>query len=83
MIPKKEENNKYENMILVGKKVIITSGKNVFKGTVSLETKDTLKIITIKGNKSLIKNNCEINIDNKKIIGKKIIKRIEDRIKTR
>ena len=81
MISKKENNNYKE--VLVGKEVKITSNNKVIQGTVSLETKNTLKIDTALGIKTLIKNNCEIIVDNKKIIGKKIIKRIEDRIKTR
>lgn len=81
MIPKKQNNN--YKLVLVGKKVKINSDKRLFEGTVSLETKNTLKIDTIKGVKTLIKNNCVIETDNKKIEGKKITKRIEDRIKMR
>lgn len=82
MIPKKEDNN-YKNLVLVGKNIKIISDKKLFEGTVSLETKNTLKINTINGVKTLIKKNCEIEINNKKIKGEKITKRIEDRIKMR
>ena len=65
----------------IGKEAKITYSNITFKGIVVDETKNTLTIKTEKGKKSVIKQNSIIEIENKKINGKQITKRPEDRIK--
>lgn len=79
--------NKGKNakITLIGTEIeIIDSGNKTLIGLcgkVIDETKNTLTIRTEKGNKKIPKETVEFMIGNKKINGKKILGRIEVRIK--
>lgn len=66
---------------LIGKKAIVTIHNNSFAGTIIDETKNTLIIETSVGRKTIIKNNSKIQIEDRTIEGKDLIKRPEERIK--
>jgi len=71
---------------LIGKeiRVIDSSNKSLIgtEGKVIDETKNTIKIIDKKKReKMIIKNQVTLKLDNKIVEGKKITKRIEERIK--
>ncbi len=82
MIEKKTDEKAYKSNF-IGKQAKIQVQKQTFEGKIILETKNTLKIETPQGKKTIIKKNAKITIDNKQIKGEKITKRTEDRIKTR
>jgi ribonuclease P protein subunit POP4 len=73
--------------IFIGKKLVVASATNKSylstSGTVVDETKNTIVIKTDKGEKSILKQGTVFSIDDKIIPGDKIIKRLEERIKTR
>lgn len=83
MIEKKQINKSVKDAIVGKESKIKTKENKEFFGKIIFETKNTIKIQTQKGVKTLIKKNIEITIDKKKIKGEKITKRTEDRIKTR
>lgn len=70
---------------LIGKKIIIVESANKslegVQGNVVDETKNTITIIDKNKEKKIIKNQVKIKVDEKIIDGKKITKRIEERIK--
>lgn len=69
----------------LGKKIKITKSniKNQenTQGIIINETKNTFTILTNKGEKKILKNNKEFQIEQAKINGKKIQKKPEERIK--
>jgi ribonuclease P protein subunit POP4 len=71
--------------MLIGKIAEITDAKNRslvgIKGKIIDETKNTITIETEKKEKKIIKNQVTIKINEKVIEGKKITKRIEERLK--
>jgi|GEM_PF-6124844 len=72
-------------LVLIGEQVNITNPKNqslgrIF-GQVTDETRNTIQIMTKNGKKTVIKDQVEIMIQNKKINGKDITGRTEERIK--
>ena len=77
--------NKFKEFI--GEQVQILEAKNKIqkglKGVIVDETKNTFIIKTANGNKRVLKQDLEFLIAGKKIQGKKITKRLEDRIKIR
>ncbi len=82
MIKKRQTKKPYQDG-LIGKKAEVKTKNMLFSGKIILETKNTITIITEKGEKTILKRDCEILVDNRKIEGKRITKRTEDRIKTR
>ncbi|MBR9690082.1 ribonuclease P protein subunit [Candidatus Woesearchaeota archaeon] len=82
MIPKKQTDKTYKKN-LVGKKALVKTKGQTFQGKIILETKNTLKIKTQNQEKTIIKKNATIKINDKEINGKKITKRTEERIKQR
>lgn len=83
MIPKKSENSPYKENLAGKEAKIKTNDQKMFEGKITLETKKTIQIATKNGNKTIIKKNAIIIIDNHEIKGEKINKRTEDRIKAR
>ncbi len=76
--------------LLIGKRAVVASsanpGEKGITGTIIDETRNTLKIKKEGGRiKSLFKKNIVISLpeENKKIIGKEIIKRQEERMTAR
>ena len=73
--------------IFIGKKLVVVSATNKSylstSGTVVDETKNTIIIKTDKGEKSILKQGTVFSIDGEIIPGDRIIKRLEERIKTR
>ena len=82
MITKKIDEKLFKEN-LIGKYAKIETKTNKFEGKIFLETKNTIKIETKNGKKTIIKKNATITINDKQIKGEKITKRTEDRIKTR
>ncbi len=80
----KEKQNKE---ILIGKEIKITGSKNTslvnLQGKIIDETKNTIIIKTNKGEKKLLKNQIKFMIikEGIEINGKKIQKRLEERLK--
>lgn len=78
--------NKYKEEY-IGSDIIIVESKNTslkgLKGVVRDETKNTFKIQTNKGLKTVLKNSSTFKIQNKIIEGNKIIKKPHERIKTK
>jgi ribonuclease P protein subunit POP4 len=74
-----------EKQEFIGKKIKIIESKNKtlenVSGTVIDETKNTITVETEKGQKTIVKNQAAFEIDGKKVEGKKISLRPEDRIK--
>jgi ribonuclease P protein subunit POP4 len=72
-------------MILIGKKTEVIGAKNKslvgIKGKIIDETKNTITIQTEKTKKKIIKTQVTIKINNEIIEGKKIAKRMEERLK--
>ena len=70
-----------------GLDIIIKESKNKtlinVEGKIIEETKNTFKIKTKEGNKTVLKKACTFKINNQKIDGKKINKKPQDRIKTK
>jgi len=71
---------------IIGRKIRVTGSENKalagLKGRVIDETKNTIKILDEKNReKTLIKSQITFSIDDKMIEGKKIAKRIEERIR--
>ena len=79
------KHEKRERIALIGEELKITNAKNKtligFCGTVNGETRNTITIKTQTGNKTIIKDQVEIDIKGKKIQGKNITGRVEERIK--
>ncbi len=71
--------------MLIGKHAEVIDAKNKslvgIKGKIIDETKNTITIETKKGAKKIIKNQVTIKVNDKVIEGKKIAKRMEDRLK--
>lgn len=69
----------------IGLPIEIIESNNTFlkgiKGTVIDETKNTFKIKTNKGTKTVLKNTSTFKINNKIIKGNEIIKKPHERIK--
>ena len=65
----------------IGKEAQIKYAGKVFTGTIINETKNTITIETKTKTVTIIKQNSQITINDKKINGKKIAKRPEERIK--
>lgn len=82
MIEKKRLQKPYRKN-LIGKNAKIEYQKKIFDGEIVFETKNTIKLKTKDKVITIIKQNSKITIDNNKINGKTITKRIEDRIKLR
>ncbi len=76
---------KRERIALIGEEIRIADAKNKtltgFTGNVVGETRNTITIKTQTGNKTIIKEQVEIEINGKKIQGKNITGRVEERIK--
>ena len=70
-----------EKSELIGENAEIQYSKKIFKGKIIDETKNTLTLQTEKKPVKIIKKNATITIKGKKIAGKKIAKRPEDRVK--
>lgn len=83
MTLKKRQTEKPFREGIIGKEAEIKTKNKSFKGKITFETKNTIKIITELGEKTVMKKDSEITIKNKKIKGNKITRRTEDRIKTR
>ena len=73
------------HIILLGKQVEVIQSSNRYevgiKGLVVEDTKNTIKIRTEKGVKTLIKNSIILMINDKKIDGNLLIGKEEERIK--
>ena len=71
----------------IGKFVTITNAKNQsykhLNGYIIDETKNAFVIQTNNVEKTVLKSGCVFDIEGKQIDGEKIIKRLEDRIKSR
>ena len=67
---------------LIGKKAEISNNNKTFIGKIIDETKNLIYLKKNNSTKKLLKKNSIIKIDGQKIIGKKIIKRPEERIKS-
>ena len=70
---------------IIGSKVTVVEAKNPLvkglTGQVVDETKNTFKISTINGWKTIIKNQCELEFDEFRVHGSKIDLRPEERTK--
>lgn len=66
---------------IIGKKSEIIYNKHKFVGKIIDETKNTIILATKRGNKTILKKNATIIIDDHKMHGQKLTKRPEDRIK--
>lgn len=70
---------------LIGKKIKITESKNKslvgIKGTVVDETKNLIFVEEGKKTRKIVKDQCVFDVEGKKIFGKDITKRPEERIK--
>ncbi len=70
----------------IGKPLSITKAKNASligtSGTIINESKNAFVIETKNGEKTILKQGCEFNIDGNIIEGETIIKRLEERIKS-
>lgn len=80
---KKSQHDKPYRKGLIGKFAKVKTGTQTFEGKIIVETKNTLTILTQKGEKKILKKNAELIINNQKIKGEKITKRTEERIKLR
>ncbi len=69
------------NMGIIGKRAEISCAGSSMSGTIIDETKNTIVIETQKGAKTMLKKTAIITINGKRIYGKNIMKRPEDRIK--
>jgi len=80
-----QKQGKTAKVALVGETVLVTEAKNKanagMRGQVTDETRNTIKIRTSEGTKTLIKEQITIKIKNKTITGQKLLGRAEERIK--
>lgn len=71
----------------IGKQLRVVSSTNTSyegcKGLIIDETKNTFVIQTSQEQKTILKKGCIFDIDGKQIQSTKIMKRLEDRIKSR
>ena len=71
--------------VLIGETVDIIDTKNTFQkgmnGKIIDETRNTIKLMTKKGVKTLIKDQIKIKTEKTKIDGEKLLGRTEERIK--
>lgn len=69
---------------LIGRAIEITHADNPgllkIKGTIVDETKNTIKVKTEKGTKTVLKHQIRFKIRGKEIDGKKILKKTEKRL---
>lgn len=74
-----------EKSELIGKRMTITNARHKglvgLSGIVLFETKNTIIIKTHQNKKTILKNGTEFEINGKRILGKNICKRPEERIK--
>lgn len=79
------KHQKSARIALIGAVLEVVDSKNPafagLSGQVVDETKNTIKIRTEKGTKTIIKDQVTIKIQNKTIEGKKLLGRIEARLK--
>lgn len=70
---------------IIGETIQVTRANNKsligIHGKAIDETKNTITVMTDKGNKKLVKENITIKINDEEIIGEKLSGRIEARIK--
>lgn len=70
---------------IIGKTIKVVESKNLsnvgMEGKIIDETKKTIVVKTKKGEKRLLKSNIIFTINHKKIKGKNLLKRSEERIK--
>lgn len=82
MLPKKKLAKPYKKN-LIGKEASIQYLQKTFTGKIINETKNTIIIKTKDTQKTILKNNSKIIINNQIIYGNNIKKRTEQRIKSR
>ena len=82
MIPKKKSIKPYRKG-LIGKYAVIEINNIKFEGNIIFETKNTIKIKTNKEEKTILKHNAKITVEDQLINGLEITKKSEERIKSR